>query len=74
MRDSSERDFEELNVPEKILRVQDLWDRIAKALDDVAPTPAQLTELERRLQAHEENPGEYRSWENLRRRLEGRAS
>jgi putative addiction module component (TIGR02574 family) len=73
MRDSSERDFEELNVPEKILRVQDLWDRIAKAPSDVELTPAQRTELARRLRAHEENPGEYTSWEELRRRLEGRA-
>ena len=68
MRDPNDRDFDELSVPEKILRVQDLWDRIAGGLE---LTPAQREELERRLRDHEENPGQYTSWEDLRRRLEG---
>jgi len=68
-RESDDRDFGELSVPEKIVRVQDLWDQIADTPDDVELTEAQRAELDRRLRAHEENPGEYISWEELRQRL-----
>jgi putative addiction module component (TIGR02574 family) len=65
------RDSEELSVPEKILRVQDLWDDIARSPRDVEITPVQREEAERRLLAHEGNPQEYSSWEGIKRRLEG---
>ena len=65
------RDPDELSVPEKILRVQDLWDDIARSPRDVEITPAQREEAERRLHAHESNPRGYSSWEETKRRLEG---
>jgi putative addiction module component (TIGR02574 family) len=69
MTKDSEQAFEDLSVPEQIRLVQDLWDRIASKPDEVEPTESQKQELERRLRAHEENPGIYESWEELRRRL-----
>lgn len=72
MSDDPERDdSKDLSVPEKILRVQDLWDEIARSPRAVDLTPAQREEAERRLLQHESNPGEYTSWEELRRQLEG---
>ena len=68
-RSSSDRDFDELSVSEKIVRVQDLWDEIADSPSDVQLTDAQKLEIERRLRAHEENPGEYRSWDEIRQSL-----
>jgi putative addiction module component (TIGR02574 family) len=65
------RDAEDLSIPEKILRVQDLWDDIARSARDVEITPAQREEAERRLRQHEDHPGEYSSWEETKRRLEG---
>lgn len=59
-----------MSIAEKILRVQDLWDEIAQSAEGVALTPAQLEEAERRLRAHEESPGDYVTWEELRARLE----
>lgn len=74
MRDESDnRPFDELSVPKKILHVQDLWDQIANSPEGVDLTAAQRTELERRLRSHEETPGDYTTWEELRHRLEGRA-
>jgi putative addiction module component (TIGR02574 family) len=61
----------ELSVSEKIQRVQDLWDDIARSPREVKLTQAQREEAERRLRRHEANPAEYTSWEDLRRRLEG---
>ena len=63
------RGFDELTLSEKIELVQDLWDRIAEEPDGVDVTEAQRQELERRLLAHEQNPGKYTSWEELRNRL-----
>ena len=65
------RDPDELSVPEKILRVQDLWDDIARSPRDVEITPVQREEAERRLLEHESNPREYSSWEEIKRRLAG---
>lgn len=65
------RDPDELSVPEKILRVQDLWDDIARSPRDVEITLAQREEAERRLLAHEKNPQDCSSWEEIKRRLEG---
>lgn len=62
---------EDLSVPEKILRVQDLWDDIARSPREVELSAAQREEAERRLLRHENDPGEYSSWEEVKRRLEG---
>jgi putative addiction module component (TIGR02574 family) len=69
--DSQHQEPEDLSVPEKILRVQDLWDEIARSPQDVELTPAQREEAERRLRQHESDPGEYSKWEEIKRRLEG---
>lgn len=71
-RDDDGLPFDDLSVPEKILHVQELWDRIARSSDDLELTEAQRVELERRLRAHEENPGCYTTWKELRRRLEAK--
>lgn len=68
--DPKGHEFEDLSVPEKIQRVQDLWDEIARSPEDVELTPAQREEAERRLRRHESDPGEYSSWEEFKRRLE----
>jgi putative addiction module component (TIGR02574 family) len=62
---------DDLSVSEKILRVQDLWDEIARSSGEVELTPAQLEEAEQRLREYEANPGECISWEDLKRQLEG---
>ena len=61
---------DDLSVSEKILRVQDLWDEIARTPDAVEVTESQLREAERRLADHRENPTDLESWEDVRRRLE----
>jgi putative addiction module component (TIGR02574 family) len=66
-----QREPDELSVPEKILRVQDLWDDIARSSPEVELTPAQREEAERRLHQHEGNPGKYPTWDEVKGRLEG---
>ena len=62
-------DYEKLTVPEKILYLQDLWDKIAEVPDEVEITDAQREELDRRLKDYEESPDEGSSWEEVRKRV-----
>jgi putative addiction module component (TIGR02574 family) len=71
MEDREARDYSELSVEEKIVHVQDLWDEIAKSVDELPLTEAQAAELARRLKAHQDDPGDYTTWPELRRRLQG---
>ena len=58
-----------LTVAKKIQHVQDLWDAIAAEADDLALTPAQRKELERRLRAHDADPEATSPWHKVRRRV-----
>jgi putative addiction module component (TIGR02574 family) len=64
------REPDDLSVPEKILRVQDLWDDIARSSPAVELTPAQREEAERRLRQHESDPGKYPTWDEVKGRLQ----
>lgn len=71
--DPKPRDYDDLSVPEKNLRIQDLWDEIARSPQDVEVTPAQLDEAERRLRDYRREPRDLTSWDEFRRRLEREA-
>jgi len=69
----AQADFDSLSTAEKILHVQDLWDRIvAGAADEVELTQAQRADLERRLEAHRADPDRGSSWEEARDRIRSR--
>ncbi|MDJ0763719.1 MAG: addiction module protein [Myxococcota bacterium] len=57
--------FDKLSTSEKILRLQDLWDRIAADADAVELTEAQKMELDGRLEAMEKQPELGTSWERV---------
>jgi putative addiction module component (TIGR02574 family) len=65
----SDQGFEGMTPAERILHVQDLWDRIAGHPENVPVTEAQKEELERRLAAHDADPGSSLSWEEVQGRL-----
>ena len=64
--------FEQMTPAERILYLQDLWDRIAERPEDVPVTDAQRAELNRRLAAYEANPGESIEWEVAREQIRQR--
>lgn len=59
-----------LSTAERILRLQDEWDEIAAQPEDVELTPAQRTELRRRLADHRLHPRRCKTWGELRAELE----
>lgn len=66
-------DYRRLPVPERIKLVEDIWDSIAQEANirpDALPlTPAQRSELERRLADAEAHPGKGIPWEEIRDEL-----
>lgn len=66
-------DFNSLTTAEKILHVQDLWDRIAASKpEEVELTEAQRADLDRRLEAHRADPDRGSSWEDVKKRIRSR--
>ena len=65
-------DFDELTTAEKILRLQELWDRIAANPADVPISDAERALLDERLRAYEAAPDAGASWDEVRRRLRSR--
>ncbi len=62
-----------LTLAERIQLVEDLWDSIAAEASRSLPlTEEQLDELQRRAQAHKDNPGAAIAWEQVRAELGGR--
>lgn len=58
----------DLSIAERIQLVEDVWDSIATQAHPPI-TEAQRTELDRRLEAHSNNPNAGSPWEEVRRRL-----
>jgi putative addiction module component (TIGR02574 family) len=65
----SREELRNLPLSERLELVEDLWDSIAKESQDLALTPAQIAELDRRFADYEENPDQGIAWEELRDRI-----
>jgi putative addiction module component (TIGR02574 family) len=62
-------EIKKLSVAERMLIVEEIWDSIAKDQESLMVTDAQKKELDRRIALHNSNPGQGRSWEEIRDRL-----
>ena len=62
-------DFADMSPAERILYVQDLWDRIAAEPAAVPVSDAQREELDRRLARHSAGEGRTSDWADVRDRL-----
>jgi len=62
-------DILQMSVAERIQLVEDIWDSIAAYPESLPVTDAQKEELDRRLQAYAENPGEGVSWGELKEKV-----
>ena len=63
--DAMEPTFDQMTRAERILYVQDLWDRIAAEPEAVPLTEGQRLELRRRVEEHREDPGAAVPWEQV---------
>lgn len=58
--------IDRLSVEERLALVQEIWDGIATDPEQVPLTAPQKQELDRRLAAHEADPGDVVPWETVR--------
>lgn len=61
----------QLSLSERIQLVEDIWDTVAAAPDDIGLTEPQREELERRLEAYRQNPQTVSSWQEVSQRIRG---
>jgi len=64
-------DLEDLSVAERIQLAEDLWDSVDPESPEIPLTPAQVAELDKRLEQLRRNPDSGESWEVVRERLYG---
>lgn len=64
--------FDQMSTAERILYVQQLWDRIAADAEREPLTPAQAAELDRRLDDYRANPDTSVPWEDAREQMRRR--
>jgi len=64
--------FEQMSFTERVLYVQDLWDRIAPEPQSVELTDAQRAELRRRVASADATPDESIPWEIARAQIRPR--
>ncbi|HDY89300.1 MAG TPA: addiction module protein [bacterium] len=65
-------EISQLSTPEKILLLEDLWESIASDDSEVPVPESHKEELDRRLERHNNSPGELLSLEQLQALIERR--
>jgi len=55
-----------LSIPDRILLVEEIWDSIAEENEAFELTEAQKSELDRRLESARANPGQGRTWNEIK--------
>ena len=70
MRISDMPEIAKLSIPEKILLVEDLWDKIVSDESDIPVPQSHKKELNKRLRRHKTTPGNLLSFKELRARIE----
>lgn len=61
----TELHIDRLNVEDRLLLVEEIWDSIAQTQQTVPLTESPQQELERRLHDHEQNPDDVVSWKEI---------
>lgn len=67
-----EPSFDQMTTAERILYVQELWDRIASDAEGQPLSPAQAAELDRRLADYREHPETSIPWDVARDQMRRR--
>jgi len=59
----------EMDVAERIIFVEDVWDSIAAVPESVNLTNSQRKELDKRLELYHKNPNEGSAWNDVKQRI-----
>ena len=64
--------IEQLSVDDRLLLLEEIWESVSADSDRIPVTDAQKQDLQRRLDAHKENPKAGKPWEEVKARLRGK--
>ena len=62
--------IDRLSLAERMLLVEEIWDSIATEAEALEVPQSHKDELDRRLAAHDADPGSGSSWEDVKTRLQ----
>jgi putative addiction module component (TIGR02574 family) len=62
--------LDQLSTAERLALVEELWDSIADSPEAVTLSGAHQQDLQRRLEAHKDNPTHGSPWEEVKARLQ----
>ena len=65
-------EIKSLSVDERLMVVEAVWDSLTDDASSVPLPPEQRAELDRRLNAHEANPSNVLTWDQVLQRPQGR--
>lgn len=65
-------DILQLSVAERLDLVEKIWDTIVASPEALPLTEAQRAELDRRLQAHAQNPVDVETWDEVKANIQQR--
>jgi putative addiction module component (TIGR02574 family) len=63
--------IDRLSIADRLVLVQEIWDSIAAAPEEIPLTEAQKQEFDRRLADLEANPDNVLTWEEIKARVRG---
>ena len=66
MQNELTEEAKKLSIPERIVLVEEIWDTIAEENQAFVLTDAQKRELDRRLESSRTNPGQGRTWDEIK--------
>jgi putative addiction module component (TIGR02574 family) len=66
MRSELTEQAKKLSIPDRIILVEEIWDTIAEENQAFELTDAQKRELDRRLATVRANPGQGRTWDEIK--------
>ena len=64
-------EISQFSVAERIQLVEDIWDSIASRPEVISLSDAQREELDRRLEAYQQDPQAGASWQEVQQRVRG---
>ena len=67
-------EIQRLSPSEKLVLVTELWDDLSAHPENVPVTPAQIAELDRRMEDYRKDPTQVTTWEAVKQRILGSAA
>ena len=70
--DNIHKEIKQLDISERILLAEEIWDSIAAEQEQIKMTQAQKDEIDKRIDAYKKSPSEGSTWEEVKKRIKSK--